>query len=184
MGRLLRKGVLFTLLFACAAPAAAADPVLMFLLSMARQIIESHAARALTPQAPALPDLSRAYPGTTVEPEHLRRLIDDSFLYLSDSQRIEIFDSLNATLAERKNAALRGAMIDYFVQKALAVRAAQLQLSQLSWREKERLAGEFRKELASLPPEEQSQLGDLLRQGLLPVPSDLNQLLLTAFESR
>jgi len=184
MGRLLRKGIFFTLLLACAAPASAADPVLMFLLSMAREMIEAHAARAAAQPAPQLPDLSRVYPGTTVEPEHLRQLIDDSFLYLSEGQRTEIFDSLHATLSDPKNAAVRGTMIDYFASKALAVRAAQLQLSQLSSRDKERLAGEFRKELTSLPEEERSQLGDLLRRGLLPVPSDLNQLLLTVFESR
>ena len=184
MGRLIRKGVLFTLLLACAAPAAAADPILMFLLSVAREMIESHAARAPKPADPQLPDTARAYPGTSVEPDHLRRLIDDSFLYLSDRQRQEIFDALHAALIDPKNAAVRATMIDFFVSKALTVRAAQLQLAQLSSREKERLAGEFGKEIASLSVEERSQLGELLRQGLLPIPGDLNQLLLAAFESR
>ena len=184
MGRLIRKGVFFTLLLACAAPVAAADPILMFLLSMAREMIGSHAERAPSPPDPQLPDLARVYPGTTVEPDHLRRLIDDSFVYLGDSQRREIFDALHAALTDPKNAAVRGTMIDFFVHKALTVRAAQQQLAQLSWREKERLAGEFGKEIASLSAEERSQLGELLRQGLLPVPSDLNQLLLAAFESR
>ncbi len=37
---------------------------------------------------------------------------------------------------------------------------------------------------ASLPAEDVAQLGSLLRNGLLPVPSDLNQLLLAAFDAR
>ena len=184
MGRFLRRGVFFALLLACAGPAVALDPVLMFVLSMAREMIESHGAtRAPVPAAP-MPDLTRVYPGTLVEPEQLRRLIDESFLYLSESQRREIFDSLHAALLEPKNAAVRASMIEYFAEKAHAVRAAQMRLSQLSWREKELLAGEFKKEIASLSAEEQAEVGQLLRRGLLPVPSDFNQLLLSAFEAR
>lgn len=156
----------------------------MLLLSVAREMITSHQARS----GPAvisepMPDMSLVYPGTTVEPEHLRRLIDDSFSYLGDSQRREVFEALNASLQDPKNAALRGTMIDYFATRALKVRAAQLQLAQLTSQEKERLAAQFKREVGALSSEEQSQLGELLRQGLLPVPSDLNQLLLTAFES-
>jgi len=185
MGRFLRKGVLFTLLFAGLVAPAAADPLLMFLLSIARQMVETHAAR---PQGARTPEVMRelppVYPGTSVEPEHLRRLIDDSFLYLSDAQRRQIFDSLNAGLSDPKNAAVRGAMIEYFADTAMAVRAAQLRLSRMSWPEKERLAGEFKREIASLSSEDQAELGKLLRSGLLPVPNDLNQLLLATFDAR
>jgi hypothetical protein len=184
MDRLLRKGVLFTLLFAGLVTPAAADPILMFLLSIAREMVESHVAKSGGAPAPEfVPDISRVYPGTSVEPDHLKRLIDDSFLYLSDSQRKEIFDSLHAALSDPKNAAVRGTMIEYFAEKALTVRAAQIKLSQLSWREKELLANDFKKEIASLSTEDQTQLGELLRSGLLPVPSDLNQLLLAAFDA-
>ena len=185
MNRFLRKGVLFTLLFAGVVTPAAADPVLMFLLGFARNLLESHLARS--PHAPTpefMPEMARTYPGTTVEPEHLRRLIDDSFLYLKAVQRQEIFESLHAALSNPKNAAVSGAMIHYFAEKALTVRSAQLQLSQLSGREMKMLAHDFKKEITSLSTEEQIQLGELLRRGLLPVPSDLNQLLLAAFEAR
>ena len=186
MGRLLRKGLLFTLLFAGVVAPAAADPILMFLLGIARNMVEAHANRAPggAPAPELVPDMSRVYPGTSVEPEILRRLIDDSFLYLSDGQRREIFDSLNAALQDPRNAAVRGAMIEYFADRALAVRAAQIRLSQMSWREKEQMAGEFKKEIAELSAEDQAELGKLLRSGLLPVPSDLNQLLLAAFDAR
>jgi len=169
-----------------AAPARAADPILMFLLSVARDLIEAHARRAPAPLPPPVqvPELSRAYPGTVVEPEHLRRLIDESFVYLSDGQRGEVFASLHAALSQPENGPMRAGMIDHFVRHALAVRAAHARLAQLSWREKELLAEEFRKEVAGLSGEEQTRLGELLRKGLLPVPSDLNQLLLAVLEAR
>ena len=185
MGRFLRRGVLFTLLFAGVITPVAADPIMMFLLSIAREMIESHIAKSRGAPAPEfMPDMARVYPGTSVEPDHLRRLIDDSFLYLSDAQRKEVFDSLHEALSNPKNTAVRGAMIQYFAEKALTVRAAQIKLSQLSWHEKELLANDFRKEITTLSTEDQTQLGELLRSGLLPVPTDLNQLLLTAFDAR
>ncbi len=186
MGRFLRKGVLFTLLFAGLVAPAAADPILMFLLGVAREMVINHANAPKAQGEPELPmpDVTKVYPGTSVEPDTLRRLIDDSFLYLSDGQRREIFDALHAALANPKNAAVRGAMIEYFAEKALTIRAAQLKLAQMPWSEKQRMAGEFKTEVAALSAEDQTELGELLRSGLLPVPRDLNQLLLAAFESR
>jgi hypothetical protein len=184
MGRKLRQGVLFTLLFAGLVAPAAADPVLMLLLGIARDMIIDHATApkgANEPEQP-MPDLANVYPGTAVEPQVLRRLIDDSFLYLSSQQRQEIFDRLNAALLDPKNAAIRGTMIQYFTERALAVRAAQLQLAQMPYREKERLAAEFKTEIAGMPAEEQAQVRRLLRSGLMPVPSDLNQLLIAAVD--
>lgn len=186
MGRALRRGVLFTLLFAGVAAPASADPILMFLIGIARDMVLEHANRPPSSAAPAvpLPDFGRVYPGTSVEPEVLRRLIDDSFLYLSDRQRQEIFDQLHAALLNPKNAAVRGTMIEYFAERALAVRAAQLRLARMPYSEKQRVAAEFKAELATLPVEDRDQLGQLLRSGLLPVPNDLNQLLLAAFDGR
>lgn len=182
MGRLLRKGVLFAFLFACAAPAWAADPILMLLFGIARDMMINRAIDAITaPPGEAPIEIPKFYPGTLVEPDQLRRLIDDSFLYLSESQRGEIFDALHAELLKPKNAVVRAAMIEYFAERALAVRAAQLRLARLTWGEKQLLAEAFHKEAAALPEAEQAELAEVLRRGLLPVPSDLNQLLLTAF---
>jgi len=187
MGRVLRRGVLFTLLFAGVVTPAAADPILMFLLGIARDMVLNHAQmRDSYPRVPEqpMPDFAQVYPGTSVEPDVLRRLIDDSFLYLNSSQRREIFESLNAALLNPRNAAVRGTMIEYFAEKALLVRAAQLQLAKMPYSEKQRMAAEFKAEIASLEQEDREQLGQLLRSGLLPVPSDLNQLLLAAFDGR
>jgi hypothetical protein len=156
----------------------------MFLLSIAREMVTNHATAPRQPRpAFVLPDLSKVYPGTSVEPDQIRKMIDESFFYLGDSQRREVFDSLHAALMDPRNAAVRGHMIDYFTEKALTVRAAQHQLARMSQRQKERMAAEFKESLTDLTPEDQAQLGELLRSGLLPVPSDLNQLLLAAFEA-
>jgi hypothetical protein len=187
MGRLLRGGVLFALLFAGLVAPAAADPILMILMSIARNMVINHAQKPdsekpLENQTFNF-NVEKVYPGTLIEPDQIRQLIDDSFLYLGDRQRQEIFDSLNAELMKPKNAAVRGAMIEYFTDRALVVRAAQLQLAKMPWSEKERLAAEFKSELAGLPPDDREKIGDLLRKRMLPVPSDLNQLLLAAFDT-
>lgn len=185
MGRLLRGGVFFALLLVCALPARAADPVLMFLLGWAKNIIERQINEALVEkERQPLPDLAKTYPGTTVEPQILRRLIDDSFIYLSEAQREEIFNALNQALLSPRNAAVRGAMIEHFAAKALAVRAAQIRLSQLSQREKELLAAEFRREVQGVADAEIDQLRVVIRRGLLPMPEDMNQLFLEVLETR
>jgi hypothetical protein len=190
MGLVWKQGVLFTLLFALALPAHAVDPILMFLLSFARNIIERQVEeslkRPLPPSGPVepMPDLGKVYPGTTVEPVIVRRLIDDSFIYLSAEQRKEIFDSLNKALLDPKTLPVRGEMIEHFARRALAVRAAQVRLSQLAPREKQMMAEEFKREIASVPDADLVPLLKVLEQGLLPVPSDLNQLFLTQLEAR
>ena len=180
MGRFLRGGVLFTLLAGCSVSAWAIDPLLMFLLNAASEAAMRTLERNAALAPPPPPEPSRNYPGTNVEPAHLKQLIDDCFLYLQEGQKREIFAKLNAALLEPKNAAVRAPMIEHFTERALQVRAAQLHLARLSDGEKRRLANEFRKEVATLPLDELDRLAGLLRQGLLPVPPDFNQLLLAA----
>ena len=177
MKRWLRAGVLSAVLAAGITPALALDPIAMFLIGVARDMVITYGNNPRQLAEEPMPDLKLVYPGTTVEPETLRRLIDDSFTYLSEGQRREIFDMLHAALIDPKNAAVRGAMIEYFAQRALTIRAAQRQLEQISWREKERLAVEFKAAFDALPPEERKQLAEVVRRGLLPVPRDLGELL-------
>lgn len=160
----------------------AADPVLMFLLGFARNLLESHAMRPRAPEAP--PPVPDTYPGTTVEPALLQRLIDDCFLYLSERQRREIFASLHESLMNPKNAAMRAPMIEYFATRALSVRAMQLRLAQLTDRDKRVLVNEFSKETQGLADDERTQLAGLLRDGLLPVPSDLGAMLLASLDDK
>lgn len=186
MARGFRWGAVFLLATTFALPARAADPIVMFLLGFARNVLERKALEALKQPAPApdMPDLAKTYPGTTVEPAILRRLIDDSFLYLSESQRKEIFDSLNRALLDPRNAAVRGTMIEHFAHRALAVRAAQVRLSQLSRREKQMMAEEFRLATEAMTDAEAAQLREVVRDSLLPVPADLNQMFFAVLEAR
>jgi hypothetical protein len=180
MNRWVRRGVFFSLLATSATPALALDPIAMFLIGIARDMVINYANRPPLKDEEQMPDLSLVYPGTTVEPDYLRKLIEDSFIYLSEGQRREIFDTLHAALLDPKNAAVRGPMIEYFARRALTIRAAQLQLAKLSWPEKQQLAAEFKIAYAELPADEKAQLGEVVRRGLLPVPSDLGELLATA----
>jgi hypothetical protein len=175
----LRKALLLAVLLAFSAPAAAADPIVMLLLGIAREMaFNAVRDRLLAPRDPDPPAGPTVYPGTTVEPEQVRRLIDEGFGYLSRGQRAEIFESLNAALLDPKNAAVRASTIEYFADRAMAMRAAQDRLKSLSGAEKSQIAAEFRQQVATLPPEETAQLAALLRKQVLPVPSDLNDMLL------
>jgi hypothetical protein len=179
MAKVLRRSLFFAVSLAFAWPAHA-DPLLMFLVSIAKEIAVASASQNPAPIAAV--EAPTTYPGTMVEPEILRRLIDDSFLYLSPDQRAEIFEALHAQLLKPENAAMRGPIIENFAQRALQVRAAQQRLEKLTYSEKTHLAAEFQKEVKSLPEEDAAQLRQAMEKGLLPVPSDLNQLLLAAFD--
>ena len=177
MIRRLQRAILLSLLLAFAAPVSAADPIVMLLLGIAREMVfNAVRERLMAPREPEPPPA--LYPGTTVEPAQLRQLVDDGFSYLSRGQREEVFESLHASLMDPKNAGVRASMIEYFAERALAMRAAQDRLASLSGSEKSRLAAEFRQQVAELSPEETAQLAELLRRQVLPVPRDLNDMLL------
>lgn len=181
MAKVLGRSFLFAVLLAFAWPARSAEPILMFLIGFARNLAES-AHAAPRPVEPISPVISTAYPGTTVEPAILKRLIDDSFLYLTTEQRDEIFQTLHAELMKPGNYAVRAPMIEHFAHRALQVRAAQMRLAKLSSAEKHVMAHEFGKEVKSLPAEEAGQIRQALEKRLLPVPADLNQLFLAAID--
>lgn len=161
-------------------PALAADPLTMLLLTIAREALFAAAREHLASRAEEPPPVVTTYPGTAVEPAHVRRLVDEGFGYLTIAQRDEVFEALHRHLMDPKNAAVRGPMIEYFAERAIAMRLAQERLAKLSADEKAALASDFRKEVSGLPPEEAAQLAKLLRAGVLPVPADLNDMLLAA----
>lgn len=180
----LRRALLLGLVIATSLPlrVQAADPLLMFLLGVAREMVISHAMRDPSRERAPAPAATEVYPGTTVAPAQLKRLIDECFAYLSEAQRREIFAALHAAILDPRNTAIRAPMIEYFAERALAVRAMRERLARLSPQEKERVAAEFRAALAAMAPEDQDRFGEALRQGLLPVPDDLGQMLLAALE--
>jgi hypothetical protein len=180
-----RKALLFSLLVGIATPAPAADPIVMLLLSVAREMIfNAVRERLMAPPAEEPIPAATVYPGTVVEPAHVRRLIDEGFGYLSRGQREEVYESLHAQLMDPKNAAVRVSTIEYFAERAVAMREAQDRLARLSHSEKSRLAAEFRQQVAELSAEEMAQVAELLRRQVLPVPSDLNDMLLGELAAR
>jgi len=177
MARVLGRSLFFAISLAFFSPARA-DPLLMVLVGIAKQIAATPAAS----QAEAPVVIAETYPGTAVSPSALRRVIDESFTYLSAGQRAEIFDALNAELLKPGNAAVRGPLIETFAERARQIRAAQQQLEKLSSRQMQVLASDFQKEAKAIPEEDLLQLRDALEKNLLPVPSDLNRLLLGALD--
>ena len=183
MIRRTQKAIVFSLLLGLSAPAFAVDPVVMFLLGIAREMIfNAVRERLMAPDEPEPPPA--LYPGTTVEPAQVRKLIDEGFSYLSRGQRDEVFESLNASLMDPKNAAVRASTIEYFAERAAVMRAAQERLASLSQQEKSQIAAEFRTQIAELPAEETAQIAELLRREVLPVPRDLNEMLLAELSGR
>lgn len=183
------KGWLFAfasaLAIVCARPAYAADPILMLLINLGRDMIEAREKARVRPPPQAEPEIvwPETYPGTTVTPGLVRRLIDDCFDYLSSSQRDELFAQLNVVLLDPKNALMRAALIEHFASRAVSVRQARILLSQLSPREKNSLVGQFRDEVAMLTSDERARFIEVVRSGMLPVPQDLNRLFLAALET-
>ena len=117
-------------------------------------------------------------------PGLIKRLIDDCFDYLSSSQRDELFAQLNAVLLDPKNALVRPALIEHFASRAVSVRQARIYLSRLSSRDKQALVAQFKDEVSLLSDDERKRFVEVVRNGMLPVPQDLNQMFLAALDAR
>lgn len=167
--------------------ARAADPVLMFFLGFAKNVIESHleanAARTPAPQPIApqsvLPAVAFKAPGSMTN-EDLRLLVNDSFAYLNRLQRTELLDELEKTLADPALAVHREAIIGEFMNVARQVGFTHRQLDRLTRAQKRALADQFASNFRRLPPQEQQQLGEQLRMRALPLPEDLHDMMMTA----
>jgi hypothetical protein len=176
--------LVFALAFAPARPAHAVDPILMLLINLGRDMIEAREKARVRPAPEPEPQIAwpETYPGTTVTPGLVKRLIDDCFEYLSSGQRDELFAQLNVVLLDPKNALMRAALIEHFASRAVSVRQARIYLSRLSPRDKEALVLQFKDEVATLSGDERKRFVDVVRNGMLPVPQDLNQLFLAALQ--
>ncbi len=163
--------------------ARALDPMMMFLFGMAREIMYEAFLNSRKPPSESPAPLPQVYPGTMVEPRKLRELIDESFFYLSERRRTEIFQALHDEIIKPQNAAVRASMIAYFAEHAVAVRQVMDRLSKLTETERRQLSEQFVAQARGLPEPEREQLRKLLDEGLLPVPPDLNQRLVVAMRS-
>ncbi len=173
-------------------PAFSADPLTLFLLRMLRDkiisaAIESAAERATQTHsaaqrsAPSLPGLhGPLFAG--FDDAQLRRLIDEGFVHLTSAQRDEVYTGVRNIIADPKNAADVPGIIADLANKASAVRQAHEQLNTLSFAQKRRIAADAREEYEKMPPETREQMASVLRQRLVPLPSDLTDLILGEFD--
>jgi hypothetical protein len=167
--------------------ALAADPLTLILLRLLRDQVITAAARAAyeSAQKPAPP------PGPIVFPAHpydlddrkLRTLIDEGFVHLTSGQRDEVFAAVKRALADTKTPAARHEIIEQLALKAAAVRQAHEQLSSLSGSRKALIAAEAKEEYLKLPPEERQQMIAVLQSGVMPIPRDLNEMILSEFRN-
>lgn len=190
MGRF-RACIVGLLLAAASAQALAADPLVLFLLRMLRDQIAMAAAEAaldaMTRPAPRTYGYLAppAAPVAVPEPEdqQLRTLIDESFGYLTDGQREQVYAGLMKILSDPENRALRPQIVESFTKTAQAVRAAQQALRNLGPDEKRTLVRQAREEFLRLPPQERRQMMDLLATGHVPLPRDLTDMMLAEFSA-
>jgi hypothetical protein len=174
-----------------AAPARAADPLTMFLLGWVKNIIESQieeAAQKRPPApvqsvAPTMPSpIMPALPAKVTEGD-LRALVDDGFAYLSSAQRKELLEHVEKALSDPANGPYREEILAQFANVARQAGFTLRQLDRLSTQDKRVLAQQFAANFHQLAPDQQQDLLERLRGRALPLPSDLNEMMLTALAS-
>jgi hypothetical protein len=184
----LRRGLLGLVLAIWASSAVAADPLTLILLRLLRDQIISAAAQAAYESAqaaskpPAGPVVFSPHP-YDLDDSKLRTLIDEGFVHLTAAQRDEVFASVKRILADPKNAAVRFHIIEELALKASAVRQAHEQLNNLSEARKRSIVSEARESFQALPAEERQQMIGVLQSGVVPIPRDLNDMILAEFRS-
>ncbi|OGA47859.1 MAG: hypothetical protein A3F74_24570 [Betaproteobacteria bacterium RIFCSPLOWO2_12_FULL_62_58] len=164
----------------------AVDPLTLFLLRMLRdQIISSGIETAIEGVQRNEPQPVLVIPPAPydLDDRKLRTLIDEGFVHLSSAQREEVFASVKRVLSDPKNAAMRPYLVQELAIKASAVRQAHERLTNLSQAQKRAIAAEARTEYEKLPPDERRQMFQVLQSGVVPLPRDLNEMILAEFGS-
>jgi hypothetical protein len=187
--RLLASALLAAVSAAASATAAAADPLTLILLRMLRdQVISSSIQSAVEGASSGAPKKTEP---TIIIPqapydlgdEKLRALINEGFVHLTAAQREEVFTSVKRALADPQHAAARPVIIQELALKASAVRQAHEHLNNLSQGDKRIIATQAREEYVKLPEEERLQMIQVLQSGVVPIPRDLNDMILAEFRS-
>lgn len=183
---MIRRRLICLLLALWPSVAFAADPLTLFLLRMLRdQIISAGMEAAIEDAQRSERQSALVIPPAPwdLDDRKLRTLIDEGFVHLSSAQREEVFASVKRILSDPKNAAMRPYIVHELAIKASAVRQAHEQLANLSQAQKRTVAAEARAEYEKLPPEERQQMLQVLQSGMVPLPRDLNEMILAEFGS-
>lgn len=155
--------------------ASAVDPVARLLWSILQDRLMDAAIQQVTappaprPSLPANPQLQL---------RELKALIHENFTYLSSGQRQEIYADLERIVTDPKHIASRSFMIEQFTHTARAMGEAHRQLSNLSDAEKRRVAVEIRQAYERSGASEREDLLKLVQSHQLPLPADLNRMVL------
>ncbi|MDB5809170.1 MAG: hypothetical protein JWN94_1292 [Betaproteobacteria bacterium] len=169
---------------------ALADPILLLLLRMARDKVVTASLEAgvnSLQQPPTMPSpvYGFALPTPAIprgsEEEQMRSMIDQNFLHLSRSQRDEVFAALQEKLRDPRYDQQRAQLIASFSLTAREVREGYRGLDALSYAEKQSLAVRAGDEYRTMPDSDRHELLEILRSGVLPVPSDLREIMLARF---
>ena len=187
---LLLRTIVFVAAFAQPLAARAADSLLMFVLGFGKNLVESSmqdekarrgkAWGSNVASAPVPAALQSPKTPASMNQEDLRALIDESFVYLSRSQLAELHAGLDKALADPANSAQREAILNQFVAVARQVQFIHGQLNHLSPDDKRLLVARYAANFRTLSPDQQQALLEQLRQHELPLPTDLNDMMLAA----
>jgi len=164
----------------------AVEPLTLILLRVLRDQLITSSAQALVEGAQTGGNETRVItlppPPYVLEDHKLRALIDEGFVHLTTAQRDEVFLGVRRGLADPKNAHLQPMIIQELALKASAVRQAHERLNNLSYGEKQTIAGQAREEYAGLSSAERQQMIQVLQSGMAPIPRDLNDMMLAEFD--
>lgn len=186
------RSLICVALLAVSSAAWPVDPILVMLLRMVRdQAISAsvqagvEALRENPPQR--APIFGYALPSAPLEAgteeQHLRTLIDESFLHLTSGQRAAVYAGMEKILNDPQNAARKAQIVAEFSLQARVVRDGYRKLDSLSYFEKRTLAAQAREEFRRLPAAERQQMLEVLQTRMLPLPRDLNDIMLAEFSS-
>lgn len=179
----MRRSLVCVLLALWPSISVAAEPLTLLLIHILREQIASAVQDAIENAQREKERPSFVIPPSPydLDDDKLKALIDEGFVYLSSAQRDEVFASVKRILSDPENAALKPMLVEELAVKASAVRQAHERLSNLSQVEKKALAVQAREEYEKLPPEEREQMLHVLRSGIVPLPRDLNEMILAEF---
>ena len=182
---MIRRSLLCALLALWPSVVQAAEPLTLILLHIIRQQIANAVENAIeqAQKERERPVVVIPRGPHEIDDQKLRALIDEGFVHLTRAQRDEVFASAKRILAGTENTAQRAALVQELAIKASAVRQAHEHLSALSPAQKRALAIEARGEYEKLPAEERQQMMQVLQAGIVPLPRDLNEMILAEFGS-
>jgi hypothetical protein len=180
---MLRRSLVCLLFAAAPALANAAEPLTMFLLDLLRQQVVAAVRSSVDDAQRERERVAALRPLYDLDDQKLRALIDEGFVHLSSAQRDEVFMGLRRGLADPKHAHLRPMIVQEVALKASAMRQAHERLAALSLDQKRAVAVQAREEYQKLAPSERAQMLDVVRAGIVPIPRDLNEIILAEFSS-